>query len=216
MHRAQCTRRSGFTLIELLVVIAIIAILAAMLLPALQQAKAKATTISCTNNLKQIALGTMMYIDDHRQTFPLFFHTPSVTGWRKLILPYAGDAKVFECPAESGAGTDDNGIARSYVAHEVIFNWENDGNRPRTQTEIKNPSRVAMQLDLVCIKCNYQIRYWCEQPSHAEIGYNPRSCGGDRGPRHATGGNYSFADGHVQWIGVAEAHDRNHEMWRNF
>jgi len=64
------TALRGFTLIELLVVIAIIAILAAILFPVFAQAREKARQASCLSNIKQIALGTMMYIQDNDEAFP--------------------------------------------------------------------------------------------------------------------------------------------------
>lgn len=69
-EQTHCT---SFTLIELLIVIAIIAILAAVLLPALTKAREVAYGIACTNNLKQIGIGTHMYVDDHKDKMPMTY-----------------------------------------------------------------------------------------------------------------------------------------------
>ncbi len=69
MTRMELEARDGFTLIELLVVVAIISVLAAMLLPALSNARDQARKVVCASNLKQIAIGMRMYLDDHNGYF---------------------------------------------------------------------------------------------------------------------------------------------------
>ena len=92
MKRKCLTSEHRFTLIELLVVIAIIAILAAMLLPALSKAREKARTISCTNNLKSIGTMMLMYASDFNDCVPMFSQKSSLGKWvwcSRLAL-YAG------------------------------------------------------------------------------------------------------------------------------
>jgi prepilin-type N-terminal cleavage/methylation domain-containing protein/prepilin-type processing-associated H-X9-DG protein len=103
MIHGKCA--AAFTLIELLVVIAIIAILAAMLLPALSAAKLKAKNIGCVNNLKQIGLAQTMYVGDFNAMFQ-YYNLPNSTLWMGLLLDYSGRSDaVRACPVANNSTT---------------------------------------------------------------------------------------------------------------
>jgi len=212
-------RTNGFTLIELLVVIAIIAILAAMLLPALAKAKAKAKAIACANNEKQIALGYLMYVGDSQDWLPVAttpdgaapcewfleiskYISQDTTNYTQLVA----QGKVVSCPSAvfDNAAIPTNVPAWSAYGgygHNYYYLGYMDPNPYWSQysrqkiTVVTKPSETCMNGDGLDPLTSAGI-------STANLGYIYPPTGSTipttwKFIRHGKGGNYSWVDGHV-------------------
>ncbi len=210
------SRKRRFTLIELLVVIAIIAILAAMLLPALNQARGKARDVTCVNHLKQIGTYMQIYLDDYDGVAPYFHANGGNAKWQDMLMPYYMPGKsgqwshvdrtagkvlgIFGCPTTpASADENSNGASRNYGVNRyyVSDNGNNADQKPgklRMPGTFRNTSSRSMVFDLD------RLGSW--QPMVADTRSNMSTGGtGANAFRHGGGRTavVAYADGHTDF-----------------
>lgn len=204
-----------FTLIELLIVISIIAILSALLLPALKSAREKTKQISCASNLKQFGTANMMYAQDHNDYFPVNNEVRGMLwdwqlstyvnyDWNALLAHYStpgGNFSIYHCPSGKPVTDRTNYSSRGYGYNNNVF----DGSKGKIG-QINNSSKLVLMTDgSYGVDMDYIEGYtYCGISNASRINcYSVNTSGVPTGGwciityRHNSRASVLFADAHV-------------------